>query len=73
MSQTEHMQSNTPSLSITNFNLPSLYILHDEIMVTLRDTENHLSEFNDDNSQAPLLLDSIDVLTQLSRILSSSL
>lgn len=68
MSQTEHMQSNTPSLSITNFNLPSLYILHDEIMVTLRDTENHLSEFNDDNSQAPLLLDSIDVLNQLSRI-----
>ncbi|WP_350583297.1 hypothetical protein, partial [Pseudomonas sp. HY2-MNA-CIBAN-0224] len=53
---------------VTDFNLPSLHLLHDEIIVTLKDTEIHLSEFNDDNSQAPLLLDSITVLKQLSCI-----
>ncbi len=68
MSQIEQTTLSTPMLSVTNFNLPSLHLLHNEIMVTLKDTENHLSEFNDDKEQAPLLLDSIDVLTQLSCI-----
>lgn len=68
MSQTEQTTLSTPALSITNFNLPSLHLLHNEITVILKDTENHLSEFNDDKQQAPLLLDSISVLTQLSRI-----
>lgn len=55
-------------LSATNFNLPSLHLLHEEILVILKDTENHLSEFNDDSEQASLLLDSVEVLTQLSCI-----
>lgn len=59
---------NTPTLSITNFDLPSLHLLHDEIMVTLKDTEMYLNEFNNDHQKAPLLLDSIEVLTQLSRV-----
>ncbi len=68
MSQSEQVTLTTPMLSITNFNLPSLHLLHDEIVVTLKDTETHLSEFNDDKEQAPLLLDSISVLKQLSCI-----
>ncbi|AMN49242.1 hypothetical protein [Psychrobacter sp. P2G3] len=68
MSQSEQTTLTTPTLSITNFKLPSLHLLHNEITVILKDTENHLSEFNDDKEQAPLLLDSISVLTQLSRI-----
>ena len=56
------------NMSITNFDLSSLHLLHDEIVVILKDTEAHLSEFNDDIEQAPLLLDSIEVLTQLSCI-----
>ncbi len=68
MSQSKQTTLITPALSITNFNLPSLHLLHNEIAVILRDTENHLSEFNDDKQQAPLLLDSISVLKQLSHI-----
>lgn len=68
MNQSEQIKLTAPTLSITDFNLPSLHLLHDEIIVTLKDTEIHLSEFNDDNSQAPLLLDSISVLQQLSCI-----
>lgn len=68
MDQSAQMKLTAPTLSVTNFNLPSLHLLHDEIVVTLKDTETHLSEFNDDNTQAPLLLDSIIVLKQLSRI-----
>ena len=68
MRQSEQLTLTVPTLSITNFDLPSLHLLHDEIMVTLKDTETHLSEFNDDHEQAPLLLDSIGVLTQLSCI-----
>ena len=68
MSQAENKPLSTTSLSISNFNLPSLHLLYDEIVVILKDSENHLSEFNDDASQAPLLLDSVDVLTQLSCI-----
>ncbi|MEG9305008.1 hypothetical protein [Psychrobacter celer] len=68
MDQSAQMKLTAPTLSVTDFNLPSLHLLHDEIVVTLKDTEIHLSEFNDDNTQAPLLLDSIIVLKQLSRI-----
>ncbi len=68
MNQSAQMKLSAPTLSVTDFNLPSLHLLHDEIIVTLKDTEIHLSEFNDDNSQAPLLLDSITVLKQLSCI-----
>lgn len=68
MHQSAQMKLTAPTLSVTDFNLPSLHLLHDEITVILKDAEIHLSEFNDDNSQAPLLLDSIIVLKQLSRI-----
>ncbi len=68
MDQSAQMKLTAPTLSVTDFNLHSLHLLHDEIVVTLKDTEIHLSEFNDDNTQAPLLLDSIIVLKQLSGI-----
>jgi len=68
MSQLDPITLHTPNLSITNFGLPSLHVLRDEIVVTLKDTETHLSEFNDDSEQAPLLIDSASVLLQLSRI-----
>ena len=68
MDQSTQMKLTAPTLSVTDFNLPSLHLLHDEVVATLKDTEIHLSEFNDDNSQAPLLLDSIEVLKQLSCI-----
>lgn len=55
--------------SATNFDLPSLHILKNEMNVALRDAESHLSEFNDDEEQAPLLLDSVDVMQQLAQIL----
>lgn len=57
------------NFSATNFDLPSLHLLRQEIEVTLHDAEIHLSEFNDDNSQAPLLLDSVDTLAQLAKVL----
>lgn len=57
------------TISATNFDLPSLHLLRQEIEVTLRDAEIHLSEFNDDNSQAPLLLDSVETLAQLAKVL----
>ncbi len=66
MSLSEPVMLTAPTLSVTNFNLPSLHLLNDEIAVILRDAETHLSEFNDDKEQAPLLLDSISVLAQLS-------
>ncbi|WP_201526832.1 hypothetical protein [Psychrobacter frigidicola] len=68
MSESEQIALTTPALSITNFDLPSLHLLHAEIIATLKDTEAHLGEFNDDREQAPLLLDSIGVITQLSGI-----
>lgn len=68
MDQSAQMKLTAPTLSVTDFNLPSLHLLYDEIIVTLKDTEIHLSEFNDDGSQAHLLLDSITVLKQLSCI-----
>ncbi|MBP7942806.1 MAG: hypothetical protein KAZ16_02905, partial [Psychrobacter sp.] len=68
MNPSTQMKLTAPTLSVTDFNLPSLHLLHDEIKVILKDTEIHLGEFNDDDSQAPLLLDSIIVLKQLSCI-----
>lgn len=66
MEQSTQMKLTAPTLSVTDFNLPSLHLLHEEIIATLKDTEIHLSEFTDDSSQAPLLLDSITILKQLS-------
>ncbi len=63
--QTQHA-----SLSVTNFDLPSLFLLRREIDVALEDAETHLSEFNDDEEQAPLMLDSIEVLKQLAAVLN---
>lgn len=56
-------------MTATNFDLPSLHLLRHEIAVTLHDAEMHLSEFNDDASQAPLLLDSVETLAQVSKVL----
>ena len=60
---------NSQKLTATNFDLPSLHLLRPELAVTLHDAEVHLSEFNDDGSQAPLLLDSVDTLAQLAKVL----
>lgn len=60
---------NATALSATNFDLSSLHLLRSEIDVALKDAEIHLSEFNDDSEQAPLLLDSVEVLGQLSSVL----
>ena len=68
MSQSEHDFLTPPTLSITNFDLPSLHLLHDEIISTLKDTETYLNDFTSGRQQSTLLLDSVDVLTQLSRI-----
>lgn len=60
---------NSQKPTVTNFDLPSLHLLRPELAVTLHDAEMHLSEFNDDSSQAPLLLDSVDTLAQLAKVL----
>lgn len=60
-------QSNT--VSTTNFDLPSLHLLRNEIDTALKNAETHLSQFNDDTSKAPLLLDSIEVLEQITSVL----
>lgn len=52
----------------TNFDVPSLHLLLEEIEVALKDAEVHLSEFHDDEEQAPLLMDSAVVLDQLASI-----
>ncbi|MDO5652405.1 MAG: hypothetical protein Q4G13_09815 [Moraxella sp.] len=54
--------------SATNFDLPSLHLLLPEIEVALKDAETHLSEFHDDEDQAPLLMDSAVVIEQLAAI-----
>lgn len=54
--------------SATNFDLPSLHILLEEIDVALKDAEMHLSEFHDDEDQVGLLLDSSTVIGQLASI-----
>lgn len=58
-----------PFSTATNFDLPSLHLLRPELEVTLHDAETHLSEFNDDDSQAPLLLDSVETLNQAANVL----
>lgn len=70
MTTLQATQSTYQKLSATNFDLPSLHLLRPEIEVILHDAETHLSEFNDDASQAPLLLDSVDTLAQVSKVLS---
>ncbi len=54
--------------STTNFDVPSLHLLINEIEVALKDAETHLSEFHDDEEQAPLLMDSATVIDQLASI-----
>lgn len=49
--------------------MPSLHLLRPEIQTTLKDAEVHLSEFNDDTEQAPLLLDSVETLSQVVKVL----
>lgn len=56
--------------SSTNFDLPSLHLLRNEITVVLKDAESHLREFYDDPEQASFLLDSANNLAQLSSIFS---
>lgn len=58
-----------PFSTATNFDLPSLHLLRPELEVTLHDAETHLSEFNDDDNQAPLLLDSVETLNQAANVL----
>lgn len=52
----------------TNFDLPSLHLLLEEIDVALKDAETHLSEFHDDEEQVDLLMDSATVIEQLAAI-----
>lgn len=52
----------------TNFDLPSLHLLLEEIDVALKDAETHLSEFHDDEEQLDLLMDSAIVIEQLTAI-----
>lgn len=61
-------QHATFTKTATNFDVPSLHLLLGEIEVALKDAETHLSEFHDDEEQAPLLMDSAVVLDQLANI-----
>lgn len=63
------MNNAKQKLTATNFDLPSLHLLRSEIQTTLKDAEVHLSEFNDDTEQAPLLLDSVETLAQVAKVL----
>lgn len=63
MTNQENLTSST-----TNFDVPSLHLLINEIDVALKDAEIHLSEFHDDEEQVPLLLDSALVIEQLASI-----
>ncbi len=63
-------ETTSPALmSATNFDFPSLHLLRHEINVAIKNAETHLSTFNDDEEQAHLLLDSVDVMGQLASIL----
>ncbi|PNK61644.1 hypothetical protein [Psychrobacter sp. FDAARGOS_221] len=64
-----HTQPATQAISVTNFDLNSLYLLRPEIKTTLRVAEQHLTEFYDDIEQAPLLLDSVASFQQLTAVL----
>ncbi|WP_230656473.1 hypothetical protein [Psychrobacter sp. I-STPA10] len=68
LSANNAQKSNT--ISTTNFDLPSLHLLRNEIDTALKNTEKNLSQFNDDVSKAPLLLDSIEVLQQITSVLN---
>lgn len=57
-----------PNSTATNFDLPSLHLLLEEIDVALKDAETHLSEFHDDEEQVDLLMDSAIVIEQLTAI-----
>lgn len=61
-------QTLTRTTSATNFDLPSLHILLEEIEIAIKDAETHLSEFHDDEEQAELLMDSVVVIEQLASI-----
>lgn len=63
------MNNAKQKLISTNFDLPSLHLLRPEIQTTLKDAEVHLSEFNDDIEQAPLLLDTVETLAQVAKVL----
>ncbi len=65
------MKQTTPQklVSANNFDFPSLHLLRHEINIAIKNAETHLSEFNDDEEQAHLLLDSVDVMGQLASIL----
>lgn len=63
------MNNAQQKLTTTNFDLPSLHLLRPEIQTTLKDAEVHLSEFNDDTEQSPLLLDSVETLAQVAKVL----
>lgn len=60
--------TSTKMTCATNFDLPSLHILLEEIEAALKDAEVHLSEFHDDEEQAPLLMDSATVIEQLASV-----
>lgn len=64
-----NLQPTAPITTATNFDLSSLHVLRPEIVTTLRNAELHLSEFNDDSSQAPLLLDDVATIGQVAKIL----
>lgn len=61
-------QALTRTASATNFDLPSLHILLEEIDTAIKDAETHLSEFHDDEEQVELLMDSAVVIEQLACI-----
>ena len=64
-----NLHPTAPITTTTNFDLTSLHMLRPEIVTTLQNAEMHLSEFNDDSSQAPLLLDAVETMGQVARIL----
>lgn len=70
MTSTAQNITTPQAISVTNFDLSSLYLLRPEVSVTLKNAERHLSEFNDDEDQAPLLLDSVAMLKQLAAVLN---
>lgn len=61
-------QATEKNSTATNFDLPSLHLLLEEIDVALKDAETHLSEFHDDEEQVDLLMDSANVINQLAAI-----
>ena len=58
----------TQITSSTNFDLPALHVLQNEIDAILKDAEIHLRDFYDDNNQAHLLMDSAQAFLQLAKV-----